>query len=243
MEGFLQRAVGFITGNGLWNGIGEILITFRVCLSIQVSFYKYMDSHCKDEMVPWPSYHYSGSYILGKTVYILKQCRGFIGLFIWYLMTKYWGIAFGYTVFSIATFPISQIAKFMAPTWGPSGSCRPQMGPMLAPWTLLSGMFNTLHNSSLPKRILRHVLYNILVLANSGRNVLYRWRCLPFGVCVCPHSPPLNDINADIQFTWFIIVTVIDTIMDKYSIKYQKKYLLNINNLWHLLYFSCQIIF
>ena len=28
----------------------------------------------------------------------------------------------------------------MGPTWGPSGSCRPQMGPMLAPWTLLSGM-------------------------------------------------------------------------------------------------------
>ena len=34
---------------------------------------------------------------------------------------------------------VSQIAKFMGPTWGPPGSCRPQMGPMLAPWTLLSG--------------------------------------------------------------------------------------------------------
>ena len=34
----------------------------------------------------------------------------------------------------------TQIAKFMGPTWGPSESCRPQMGPMLAPWaTLLSG--------------------------------------------------------------------------------------------------------
>ena len=32
-----------------------------------------------------------------------------------------------------------QIAKFMGPTWGPPGSCRPQMGPMLASWTLLSG--------------------------------------------------------------------------------------------------------
>ena len=36
-----------------------------------------------------------------------------------------------------------QIAKFMGPTWGPPGSCRPQMGPMLAPWTLLSGMAST----------------------------------------------------------------------------------------------------
>ena len=34
----------------------------------------------------------------------------------------------------------SQIAKFMGPTWGPPGSCRPQMGPMLAPWILLSGI-------------------------------------------------------------------------------------------------------
>ena len=29
--------------------------------------------------------------------------------------------------------------KFMWPTWGPPGSCQSQMGPMLAPWTLLSG--------------------------------------------------------------------------------------------------------
>ena len=33
----------------------------------------------------------------------------------------------------------TQMARFMRPTWGPPGSCRPQMGPMLAPWTLLSG--------------------------------------------------------------------------------------------------------
>ena len=35
-----------------------------------------------------------------------------------------------------------QIAKSMGPTWGPSGSCRPQMGPMLAPWTLLSDILS-----------------------------------------------------------------------------------------------------
>ena len=32
----------------------------------------------------------------------------------------------------------------MGPTWGPSGSCRPQMGPVLAPRTLLSG---TIHQN------------------------------------------------------------------------------------------------
>ena len=32
-----------------------------------------------------------------------------------------------------------QIARFMRPTCGPPGTCRPQVGPMLAPRTLLSG--------------------------------------------------------------------------------------------------------
>ena len=33
----------------------------------------------------------------------------------------------------------TQTAKFMGLKWGPPGSCRPQMDPMLAPWALLSG--------------------------------------------------------------------------------------------------------
>ena len=33
---------------------------------------------------------------------------------------------------------LTQIAKFMGPTWGPPGSRRPQIGPMLVPRTLLS---------------------------------------------------------------------------------------------------------
>ena len=37
----------------------------------------------------------------------------------------------------------SQISRFMGPTWGPPGSCWPQMGPMLAPWTLLSGVLSS----------------------------------------------------------------------------------------------------
>ena len=39
-----------------------------------------------------------------------------------------------------AIFIMSQIARFMGPTWGPSGAGRTQVGPMLAPWTLLSGV-------------------------------------------------------------------------------------------------------
>ena len=32
-----------------------------------------------------------------------------------------------------------QMTRFVGPTQDPPGSCRPHMGPMLAPWTLLSG--------------------------------------------------------------------------------------------------------
>ena len=39
---------------------------------------------------------------------------------------------------------ISKIAKFMGPTSGPPGSCRPQKGPMLAPLALLSGIFSVI---------------------------------------------------------------------------------------------------
>ena len=36
--------------------------------------------------------------------------------------------------------PLTLITRFMGPIWGPSGADRTQMGPMLAPWTLLSGL-------------------------------------------------------------------------------------------------------
>ena len=39
----------------------------------------------------------------------------------------------------------SQITKFMGPTWGPPRSCRPQVGTILAPWTLLSGVESCLY--------------------------------------------------------------------------------------------------
>ena len=40
----------------------------------------------------------------------------------------------------------SLIARFMGPTWGPSGANRAQMGPMLAPWT--SALTITLANTN-----------------------------------------------------------------------------------------------
>ena len=55
-----------------------------------------------------------------------------------------------------------QIAKFMGPTWGPSGADRTQVGPMLAPWTLLSG---TEHNNT-------RTVYTFLVLYNPRFSIL-----------------------------------------------------------------------
>ena len=34
---------------------------------------------------------------------------------------------------------LTRIARFMGPTWGPAGAYGTQVGPILAPWTLLSG--------------------------------------------------------------------------------------------------------
>ena len=44
----------------------------------------------------------------------------------------------------------SLLERFMGPTWGPSGADRTQVGPMLAVWTLLSGMDSS-HIGSLTK--------------------------------------------------------------------------------------------
>ena len=50
----------------------------------------------------------------------------------------------------------TQITKFMGPTWGLYGPCQPQMGPMLAPWTLLSGIIK--HSLTLAKGHIRQSL-------------------------------------------------------------------------------------
>ena len=46
----------------------------------------------------------------------------------------------------------SLIARFMGPIWAPSGADRTQVGPMLAPWSLLSGM-RTLIPMKIPRKL------------------------------------------------------------------------------------------
>ena len=54
-----------------------------------------------------------------------------------------------------------QIARFMWPTWGPPVSCRPQVGPMLAPMNLSSS------SNFIPNRIQQYNTVHMTNIANS----------------------------------------------------------------------------
>ena len=76
---------------------------------------------------------------------------------------------------------LSQIAKLMGPTWGPPGSCRPQMGPMLAPWTLLSGVVYKptciIDSTNIHLFMIIHVLSTFHNTPNTGpfKRLLTHW--------------------------------------------------------------------
>ena len=90
----------------------------------------------------------------------------------------------------------SQIARFMGPTWGPPGSCQPQMGPMLAPWTLLLGTI--MHSCSFPLAI------NLSKqIVEQTVEVLPDWRCHD------AHVTSLLCLFYDIITDWTAIPTVI----------------------------------
>ena len=55
-------------------------------------------------------------------------------IFVKYVSVYYFDYQNTYSYF-LCTRSISQIARFMGPTWGPPGSCQPQVGPMIAPRT------------------------------------------------------------------------------------------------------------
>ena len=85
-----------------------------------------------------------------------------------------------------------QIARFMGPTWGPSGSCRPQVGPMLATWTLLSGSVPHIYRpwalSSLCDCV--HTCYPAVPSAGTIITIkLGKWLISKFLNCyICTHS-------------------------------------------------------
>ena len=61
-------------------------------------------------------------------------------------------------IFEVILFPI---ARFMGPIWGPSGADRTQVGPRLAPWTLLSGIASICHKREIESHKHVEVLLNV----------------------------------------------------------------------------------
>ena len=83
----------------------------------------------------------------------------------------------------------------MGSTWGPSGSCRSQMGPMMAPWALLSGMITSSALQYTPYRSYRYtwwLIFNHIVFSVS---IQYVTICILLLLCLymvwCKKHPTL----------------------------------------------------
>ena len=69
----------------------------------------------------------------------------------------------------------------MRPTWGPPGTCRPQMGIVLAPWTLLSGYLtarchinnNRLHSPTKAWFTYLYVRHHTVLLDVIWKNIMF----------------------------------------------------------------------
>ena len=76
--------------------------------------------------------------------------------------------------------------SFIGPTWGPPGSCRPQMGPMLAQWPLLSTrlapscllLLTDLNHGLYPRitSLISEQSYGRLTASKSNRNDINKYR-------------------------------------------------------------------
>ena len=100
---------------------------------------------------------------------------------------KTWGQSVAFRILWVGSvMPIyAQIARFMGPTWGPPGSCQPQMAPMLAPWTLLSGWapscFILLKHTLMPNQNGLHFADNIFtgILVNENLHSSFSPKFIP----------------------------------------------------------------
>ena len=112
-------------------------------------------------------------------------------------------------------------AEYVPSSWGPSGSCRPQVGPMLAPWTLLSG-YPCLSSCFIHRlRRIIGILYFVMAFFHSNMNIIW--------------TQPLG-----MPFYWITMM-----ICDKVKIKYQHGNCYP-NRIWYLqgnFYYRIQRIF
>ena len=90
---------------------------------------------------------------------------------------------------------LSRIARSMGPLWGPSGADRTQVGPMLAPWTLLSGQFGEVTECS--KQI---YMSGVEFLDHNAWQKIYKW----FILCLA-----LDDFSHVLQGTFTGTVAIL----------------------------------
>ena len=99
---------------------------------------------------------------------------------------------------------LSQIARFMGPTWGPPGSCRPQVGPMLALWTLLSGVIINSASAVSSKHAIHHCHLMCSSVCNSWfHDDVIKWKHFPrywLAICVA-NSPVTGEFPAQMPVT------------------------------------------
>ena len=76
------------------------------------------------------------------------------------------------------------IARLMGPIWGPSGADRTQVGPMLAPWTLLSGHPSLVSSIPVEHHIMEWIPLQIQTFSFKKINTLTFSVCVTLFLCV-----------------------------------------------------------
>ena len=110
----------------------------------------------------------------------------------------------------------SLIARFMRSTWGPSGANRTQVCPMLAPWTLISGMSVVTHSSvtssmhSRDKTTTPLVTDAITMLLNVVKAITES-RAVSFGFW-------RKSSDMDMQTTWAVSGPISGRVLDKTTV-------------------------
>ena len=140
----------------------------------------------------------------------------------------------------------SLIARFMGPIWGPSGADMTQVGPMLAPWTLLSWVVVS-HSVGTVKITKVSVIYFIFfgywiqmcfsyfpdltkLFKSSDKKNSYRY--IPFTKGLWAHNPDLvkicvaNTWKTSRKLSWFIYIGML-----RNTLEYIKNCRQNVSNL------------
>ena len=114
-------------------------------------------------------------------------------------IVAYW---FKFHLFFLSHVPLTAnqyflIARFMGPTWGPSGAVRTQVGPMLAPWSLLSVLFYIPASAEQANALMDNQPF--VIISHAWHTI---W-CMEgiLGVWVCQQLP-MSFLNC--QVTWYL---------------------------------------